>query len=77
MIIKGISNIHSNNTLRYDNLDEFFNFLLSLDKKDYIFCVSLKDEKLKEIAKLLQQDKVAAYEELNIKELKEMVEKWR
>ena len=37
----------------------------------------LKDEKLKEIAKLLQQDKVAAYEELNIKELKEMVEKWR
>ena len=37
VIIKGISNIHSNNTLRYDNLDEFFNFLLSLDKKDYFF----------------------------------------
>ena len=37
----------------------------------------LKDEKLKEIAKILQQDKVAAYEELNIKELKEMIEKWK
>lgn len=37
----------------------------------------LKDEELKKTAKLLQQDKVAAYEELNIKELKEMVEKWR
>ena len=37
----------------------------------------LKDEELKKTAKLLQQDKVAAYEELNIKELKEMVEKWK
>ncbi len=47
VIIKGISNIHSNNTLRYDNLDEFFNFLLSLDKKDYIFRGTSKDEQLK------------------------------
>ena len=46
-IIKGISNIHIKNTLRYDNLDNFSGFLLSLDKKVYIFRRTSKDEQLK------------------------------
>lgn len=37
----------------------------------------LKDEGLRQTAKLLQQDKVAAYEELNIDYLKEMLRGWK
>ena len=36
----------------------------------------LKDEELRKTAQILYQDKVAAYEELNIEELKEMIEEW-
>ena len=36
----------------------------------------LKDEELRKTAQILYQDKVAAYEELNIEELKEMIGKW-
>ena len=36
----------------------------------------LKDEELRKTAQILYQDKVAAYEELNIEELKETIGKW-
>ena len=48
-IIKGLSNIKGNNSFLFENLDDFFNFLLNLNKNDYIFRGTSKDEQLKPI----------------------------
>ncbi len=46
-IIRGTSNIKGNKLFTFESLDDFFNFLLSLNKNDYIFRGTSKDEQLK------------------------------